>query len=175
MVPLSRRHVDSVQTIEWVHEIHATHVYCRRSQLLGKSLSHMLLSLNSTESLYSQAQSRQMLRAKCHTVELTRSQFHRQRPFFIDGSSCNLLHLRFGLDGALACGMRLARTVPTQCMPLQVRAGKVIVEEQVSGSTSNWQLWLSRYSLLRNLNTFISWSPANTLVHRWHCAHQLVL
>jgi len=24
-------------------------------------------------------------------------------------------------------------------------------------STSNWQLWLSRYSLLRNLNTFISW------------------
>jgi len=45
----------------------------------------------------------------------------------------------------------------------------------LSGSTSNWQLWLSRYSLLRNPNTFISWSPVNTLVHRWHCAHQLVL
>ena len=23
--------------------------------------------------------------------------------------------------------------------------------------------------------TIISWSPINTLVHRWHCAHQLVL
>ena len=34
------------------------------------------------------------------------------------------------------------------------------------GSTANWQLWLSRYNLLRNLNTFISRSPVNTLVHR---------
>ena len=47
--------------------------------------------------------------------------------------------------------------------------------QYLSGSTSNWQLWFSRYSLLLNLNTFISWSPVNTLVHRWPCAHQLVL
>jgi len=47
--------------------------------------------------------------------------------------------------------------------------------QYLSESASNWQLWLSRYSLLHNLNTFISWSPVNTLVHRCHCAHQLVL
>jgi len=47
--------------------------------------------------------------------------------------------------------------------------------QYLSESTSNWQLWLSRYSLLHNLNTFVSWSPVNSLVHRWHCAHQLVL
>ena len=47
--------------------------------------------------------------------------------------------------------------------------------QYLSELTSNWQLWLARYSLLHNLNTFISWSPVNSLVNRWHCAHQLVL